>query len=57
MCSRRTAQPNRPSALPIGPEPAAQDLARVGVQRIERHLRPVHIKPGEDRHQGPPLEL
>jgi hypothetical protein len=31
--------------LPIGPEPASQDLARLGVQRIERDLRPVHIKP------------
>jgi len=28
--------------------------ASVGVERVEGDLRSVHLKPGYDRHQGPP---
>ena len=31
----------------------AHHLTRIGVQRIQGDLRPMHIKPGYDRHRGP----
>ena len=35
-----------------GVDPTAPHLTRLGVQRVERDLRSMHIKPGYDRHQG-----
>jgi hypothetical protein len=30
------------------------DLARFAVERVDGDLRPVHVKPGYDRHWGLP---
>jgi hypothetical protein len=37
-----------------GVDPTARDFSRLGVQRVEGDLRAMHVKPGYDRHQGPP---
>jgi hypothetical protein len=33
-------------------DPAATDLARVGIHRVEGDLRSMHVKHGYDRHRG-----
>jgi hypothetical protein len=50
------AEARRPAAdgRRRGVDPAAFDLARFGVQRVEGDLRSMHVKPGYGRHQGPP---
>jgi hypothetical protein len=41
--------------LAVTADAATHDLARLGIERVEGDLRPVHIQASEDRHQGPPL--
>src|SRR5256885_87232 len=36
-------------------DPAAAELARLGVHSVEGDLGSVHVESGYDRHQGPPL--
>ena len=56
LLARKAGDP-RADGLAISANPATVNLARHGVQRIEGDLRSMHIKPGYDRHQGPPLKL
>jgi hypothetical protein len=37
-----------------GTDPPTTDLTRLSVQRVEGDRRSMHVKPGYDRHQGPP---
>jgi hypothetical protein len=45
------------NSLGRGADAASLDLPRLIVESVERDLRPIHVKPGYDRHQGPPLKL
>src|SRR5262249_13914175 len=55
VCALDELRYPRADRLPISPQATAQNLARLYVQRVEGDGRPVHIKPSEDRHQGPAL--
>jgi hypothetical protein len=36
---------------PCGLDPTARELTSLGIQRVERDLRAMHIKPGEHSHR------